>query len=409
MTNEAVDIFRSQYGIDPSATVRAPGRVNLIGDHTDYSLLPVLPMAIGLGIDVAGVESDEERVVAVSETYDGRIEVSTSGGTATPTGWGVYLHGALAVLGERATSRGARLAVRGDLPTTGGLSSSSALTVGILVTLDTVWGLGMESLELVDLAIVAERISGVESGGMDQTVIAMAEAGSALRIDFEPRALRPVPIPSDARFVIGYSGSPAAKAAGARDHYNRSVVACRAAAAILGRALGIDAGSPPLLGRLSRSVSGPEIDDLPAESTASEVARDAGVDLDQLVQLTGGVFPADGPVHVRAAARHVFAEARRVDVAESALLSGESTELGRLFDESHSSLREFGSVTPGLDRVTAAARDSGAFGARVTGAGFGGWAVAVCPAGEEARVAAAMFKATGGPAFAVVPSAGALA
>jgi len=408
VTTAAPRLLSDRFGLEAAATVRAPGRVNLIGEHTDYSLLPVLPMAIGLGIDVAGAPASDDRVVAVSGEHPETVTLRTGSAIDVSAGWGTYVHGVLSVLGEAAFGRGARLAVSGDLPATGGLSSSSALTVGLLAVLDRLWALGLEPVDIVDLAIVAERISGVESGGMDQTVIALACEGSALRIDFEPRALRPVPIPDGISFVIAYSGTAAAKAGGARDHYNRSVVACRCAAALLAAALQVDAGAPPLLGRVAALASPADVEGLPEAATAGDVAGVAGIDPVRLVTLTRGSFDLDAPVAVRTAARHVLSEAARVDEAEAALVAGDVESLGRRFDESHASLREFGSITPGLDRVTEAARRTGAHGARVTGAGFGGWAVAVCDDAARQRVASAMVSATGGPACHVEPSGGAL-
>ncbi len=242
---------------------------------------------------------------------------------------------------------------------------------------------------------------------MDQTVIACARPGTALRIDFEPPGLRPVPLPPGAAFVIGYSGSEAAKAGGARDHYNRSVVACRSAAAMLARGRGVDAGTPPLLGRVS-DASSTEVGRLPVSATAAAVAAQTGLPVGELVTLTNGTYPPDAEVGVREAARHVLSEAHRVDAAEEALRAGDLEALGMLFDHSHESLRAFGAVTPGLDAVTAAARANGALGARVTGAGFGGWAVAVCGRGRERAVIEAMVGATGGPAFSVEAVGGAL-
>lgn len=399
-------MFRDRFGLDATETVWSPGRVNLMGDHTDYSLLPVLPMAIDRGIGLAVAPGNEALVEIWSAAQAAAVRIATLGAQPAVANWGRYLAGVLRVLGDRASGRGARIAIAADLPATGGLASSSALTMGLLLSLDRVWGLGLRPLDLVDLAIASERLVGVESGGMDQIVIATAQKGTALRIDFDPQVRRTVPIPDHLEFVIGYSGTSAEKAGRAELHYNRSVVACRAAAALLSKSAGDDPGAPPILGRIVGSTTSADIRSLPLMATPAEVASSVGLPSASLTRLTNGALDAAEPLTVRAAAAHVISEARRVDHAEAALLAGDGTEVGRLFDLSHESLGRFGSTTPGLDAVTGAARTAGAFGARVTGAGFGGWAVAVCAAGTGSAVATAMTAATGDPAFRVVPSAG---
>jgi galactokinase len=394
--------FANAFGSSPDLVVAAPGRVNLVGEHTDYSFLPVLPIAIERRLLVAAASADDG-IRAMSVSQAGTTEV----GAAHTPGWGRYLAGATAMLGQLAEGRGARLAIGGDLPATGGLSSSSALTLGLLWALNRVWDLRLDRRQVVDLAIEAERLVGVESGGMDQTVIAFARPGHALRIDFAPEGRRDVPVAPEFAFVIGYSGSPAPKGTTARDGYNRAVVSCRAAAVLLAGSLGRDPGA---VGRLNEVADAPvgAIDVLPTETTAAVAATAAGVEVGQLVSLTAATFDPHEPLFPRAAARHVLSEAARVDTAEFCLRGKDGGGLGAVFDESHSSLRQYGVSTPALDRLTAAARQGGAWGARLTGAGFGGWAVAVCEPGSRAKVVEAMRVATGGPAFPVRPSAGIL-
>ncbi len=387
-------------------TVWSPGRVNLIGDHTDYSLLPVLPMAIDRGIGLAVAPGNEAVIKVFSTDQAEPLRIPTVGPKPAAPNWGRYLRGVLAVLGDKGTGRGARIAIEADLPATGGLASSSSLTMGLLISLDRVWSLEIQARDLVDLAIASERLVGVESGGMDQIVIATAQKGTALRIDFDPQRRRTVPIPDHLSFVIGYSGTSAEKAGGAELRYNRSVVACRAAAALLAGNVGRDPGDPPTLGRIIGSISDADIRSLPVMATAAEAASVAGLPNGSLTNLTRGALDADEPLGIRAAAAHVISEAARVEDAEAALLAGDGVAVGRLFDLSHESLGRFGSTTQGLDAVTSAARGAGAFGARVTGAGFGGWAVSVCDAGKASAVAAAMTATTGGPAIRVLPSAG---
>jgi galactokinase len=383
-------------------TIRAPGRVNLIGEHTDYMHLPVLPMAIQRGLTIRATAANEPGLVAHSTSRSGQVTVGPD--TPTDGGWERYLIGALRQLGEEAAGMGAELHIDGDLPHTGGLSSSSALTTGVLRALGTLWDLGLDDEEVVRRAIEAERIVGVESGGMDQTVIMFATAGTALRIDWAPPRRSPVPIPEVFRFVIGYSGDEAPKGESVRDEYNERVVSCRAAGLLLQDATGIDAGSPPRLHPF-RDID-PVAAGLPPTATAHDVAAGLGADVDLLVGLTSGRFAPDRPLRIARAAEHVLTEARRVDEAETALRAVDLSGLGRCFDASHSSLQTYGVSTSSLDTVTAAARDAGAAGARLTGAGFGGWAVAVCGPDRVDAVAEAMAAAGTGLAFEVVASEG---
>lgn len=363
-----------------SVSVSAPGRVNLIGEHTDYSLLPVLPVAIQRRVRVVAEPSGDGVVTAVSTTFPGSFR---SDRRANPP-WSAHLERAV----ERVGPIGAHLRIDGDLPATGGLSSSSALTVGVLLALLRLAGQDPGPDRLVELAVAAERATGVEGGAMDQTVIVRAEAGAALRIDFDPPDLRPVPIPGHLAFVAGYSGTPAPKGGAARDAYNARVVGTRAAAMLLG-------ADPPYLGRIQGDVDDlvsmlPEFAAPPAEATV----------------LSAGRFIDPSPLPVQAWARHVLTEAQRVDAAVAAIGRGDVGQLGRLFDASHASLADdFGASTPGLDGLVRAARDAGAAGARLTGAGFGGWAVAVCERSRAEAITGAMA-AYAGEAFLIEPAGG---
>ena len=357
----------------------APGRVNLIGEHTDYSLLPVLPVATQKRLRVTATATGDELIEASSAQFKGVFRSDRRDNPA----WARYLEPVAALVGPI----GARLTIDGDLPATGGLSSSSALTVASLLALLRLGGTEPEPGRLVELAVQAERATGVEGGAMDQTLIVRAVAGTALRIDFDPLAWRPIAIPDHVALVAGYSGTPAVKGGAAKEAYNARVVGTRFAAALLGAdALGsVDA----------------DVDDALA-ALPEEAMPDS-----ESAKLTSGGFQSLDPLPVRAWARHVLSEAHRVDAAEEALLGGDIVALGRLLDESHASLAEdFGVSTPQLDSLVTAARRGGAAGARLTGAGFGGWGVAVCHQDHTASVVEAMATVAG-EAFVVQPSGGA--
>jgi galactokinase len=392
--------FSRHYNRPVAALVRAPGRVNLIGEHTDYSDLPVLPIAMDRATLLAAAPRDDGVLRARSTRFEGEanLRLDGTGGTAP---WHRYIAGALAQLADRTTGRGvgADLFVGGDLPTTGGLSSSSSFTVGLLASLNLVWELGLELDRLVELAIVAERHVGVESGGMDQTVIAHARAGAALRIDFAPRQVQEVPLPEELRIVVAYSGQEAPKGGSARDAYNERVIGCRLAAALLGHRLGREA-LPRVLGQVAGAVDPSMVSGLPELATAAAVADELGEDAQRLVQLTAGAFDPEQPVSVQAFARHVLSEAERVDGAEAALLAGDLEGFGSLLDASHHSLaHHYRCSTEGLDRLCQAMRDAGALGARLTGAGFGGYALAVARPDRLEAVKAAARRCVEGPVF----------
>lgn len=411
-TNKSAELkraFIALYGEVPSLMAQAPGRINLIGEHTDYSLLPVLPLAIPLGTRVAAAPGTGGLVTASSRQFEGTARLERGGlGELPDTPWHRYLWGALRMLeGRGAPDLGARLLVEGDLPTTGGLSSSSSFTMAVLLSLNELWGLGLSAEELVPLAIIAERQVGVESGGMDQTIIGLARPGAALRIDFEPPAVRAVALPGELRLVVAYSGEQAPKGGSARDAYNERVVGCRLAAALLGIRLGMEPGVPPLLGRLAGVASAADIAGLPRRSCAATVASEAGVEAEALVRLTAGVFSADTEVWVRPAARHVLSEAARVDGAEAALGAGDVPALGSLLDASHKSLAEdYRCSSASLDRLCQAMRDGGALGARLTGAGFGGFAIAAATPDRVEAVMAAANEASPGPVFQATAAGG---
>ena len=397
--NRVIEAARDRHDQSPAVVIRSPGRVNLIGEHTDYSLLPVMPFAIDRGVYVAvcdgppGVEVD-------SLTHPDPISIELGGDRSGLSGWHRYFAAAVDAVGFRG---GARVLIDADLPATGGLSSSSAFTVGVLMALGTFAGDPPFREELPQLALEAERSIGVESGAMDQTVISLAKEGHALRIDFDPFSTRDVPISGDLAIVAAYSGHAAPKGGDANRSYNSRVVACRAAALLLAQIEGVDPGDPPVLSTVRSST---RFDDLPESASARSVAERLDVDVDRMVNLTATRFDPDDELPVRSVARHVLSEARRVDEAEAALTDADYRRLGRLLDASHESLQDFGASSPALDRLVMAMRAAGAHGARLTGAGFGGYAIAACPPAQVDSVLAAAEAATGGPAFRVKPSAG---
>ncbi len=396
---QLIDEFTTRYGSAPSVLVRAPGRVNLIGDHTDYSLLPVMPMAIDRAVYVA-VGDGPEGVEVDSVRYPDPVHLELRGNRVELEGWHRYAAAAMDTIGYVG---GAKVLVDSDLPSTGGLASSTALTIGMLSALGISAGDPPLREELPELALAAERSVGVEGGAMDQTIIALAEEGNALRIDFAPPTTAKIPIPGDIAVVVGYSGTPTPKGDQAAELHNVRIVAARAAALMLAHRSGRDAGFPPVLAAI-RDADG--IDALPEQASAGEIAAEVGGDVDGLVVLTASTFDPTLPLPIRSVARHILSETERVDAGESALAAGDMSGLGRILDASHASLRDFGVSSERLDALTVAMRDAGAWGARLTGTGFGGFVVTICPPDRVGDVTAAAEAATGGPSFRVEAAAG---
>lgn len=404
------EAFASAFGGGPAVVARAPGRVNLIGEHTACSGLPVLAIAIDRATRVAASANDTGIVEVRSDQFEPPVRLSRNApGADTLAPWHGYVAGVVRELAALAPGRGAIVLVSSDLPAAGGLSSSSALTVGMIAALCTAWGGALALEEVARLAIAAERHAGAETGGIDQQVIALAKAGHGLRIDFLPPGTRHVPLPEGLRFVAAAPGAEAPGGTAARDAGNARVVASRAAAVLLAHQLGFEIESdPPLLAHVADvDVVDLLVDELPEKAPARDAARTAGVDVARLVTLANTEFDPGLPLSIRRTARHVLSEAARVEAAEQALLGGDLKAFGAILNESHGSLRDdLRCSTPALDRVCAAMRKAGAFGARLTGAGIGGLALAAVPAGREEAVIAAAVAATGGPAFTVTPSDG---
>ena len=400
--------FQERFGVEAAVVVRAPGRVNLIGEHTDYCGLPVLPIAIDRATFVAAAPTEDGVLRAVSTAFPARAEIPRSAPRHQSEPWHQYLAGALQELAAVAPGRGANLLIDGDLPTSGGLSSSSSLTVGVIAALAAAWGGRLEPADVARLATTAERQAGAETGGMDQQAIALGRAGHALRIDFLPPATRYVPLPEGLSFVIAYSGEEAPKGGAVRDAYNERVVGTRIAALMLADMLGVELEGTPLLGNVAGiDAAAVMVDELPEQMAPRNAANAVEADVERITRFAASHFDSSRKVPVKRYGQHVLAEAERVDAAEKALLAGDLKAFGRLLNESHDSLRnDYRCSTPALDKVAAAMRKSGAFGARLTGAGFGGYAMAACAPEKVEAVVAAAVAATGGPAFEVTATDG---
>jgi galactokinase len=306
----------------------APGRVNLIGDHTDYMGGLVLPLAIGLGTEITG-DRGGNWVMLGSERFDGVAEIPLDGGDdpakAEPP-WARYV---AAVVAELQPDNGLVGMVHSDLPPGGGLASSAALEVALAAALGADLGDPIPVAQACQRA--EQRAVGVPCGIMDQLVAVAAEADQVLRIDCRSLSVEKLPFPEDAEILVVDSGKPRELSGSA---YAQRRKECEAAEDVVG----------PL--------------------------RDAS---------PSAVEAIDDPI-LRRRARHVTTENERVDALGAALAEGQLRYAGELLVASHASLRDdFDVTTPALDALVVALRGvPGVYGARVTGAGFGGCVVALC-------------------------------
>jgi galactokinase len=361
------DAFREHFGSpDAGVLIHAPGRVNLIGEHTDYNGLPVFPMAIRHGISVLSRARPDPTVRLVNTNPDfGPVEFEIAGTIPPyPAGhWGNYVKAAAQVLyREHGVRHGFDGVLQGEVPVAAGLSSSSALVVASGLTLLGEGATQAGRMQLMDDFARAEIYVGTRGGGMDQAICLGAESGSACLIDFAPLRLRHVAIPEGWTFVVASSLVPAEKSGARQAVYNRRTEECRGAIKLVSRAL---VGTPP--------GSYPELMD--------------GRPLEELLALAERTLT--DPLLRRF--RHVVTEADRVTQAVEAMEQDAPDRFGRLMAGSHESLRDdYGVSCPELDELVDISMAAGAFGARLTGAGFGGCIVALSSVDGAAAVLSAL-------------------
>ena len=335
MSRPAIEVtFLNLYGRPPDLVVRSPGRVNLIGDHTDYNDGFVLPVAIDRYTRLAaGVRSDN-RVVAHSGASGEVVSFDLTDLEPGGPAWGEYLKGVLHVFGYGGP--GLDLVIESDVPLGAGLSSSAALELATARVIAETGGRHWDPTAAARLCQLAENDwVGTQCGIMDQLVVASASEGHALLIDCRSLEAASISLPGEAAVVVLDTGT---RRRLATSEYNQRRQACARAAAAYG------------VGAL-RDVDAGDITDRPVGLVVKDWNR----------------------------ARHVVLENARVLAAARAMGDDDLAAFGRLMIESHDSLRELFEVsTHELDRmVELAIEQPGCWGARMTGAGFGGCAVAI--------------------------------
>lgn len=331
-----INAFYERFESHPSYLARAPGRVNLIGEHTDYNDGFVLPMAIDRAVWIALRPRNDQSVRVFPLDYEQTLEFSLDG-FQKGQGWGEYIKGvAYALQAEGSKLQGWEGVLAGDVPPGAGLSSSAALELAAARAFAAASGLDWEPTRMARIGQAAENgWVGVQCGIMDQMASAASRQGHALFLDCRSLAYEHVPLPDELAVVVMDTSTRRGLVDSA---YNERRAQCEQAARFF--------GAPAL--------------------------RDVGW---ETFQAESGKLPAT----IMRRARHILTENRRVLAAVQAMRAGDVARLGDLFNESHASLREDFEVTnAALNQVVAVAQAQPAcYGARMTGAGFGGCAVAL--------------------------------
>jgi galactokinase len=339
--------FMENFGATPDLIVRAPGRVNLIGEHTDYNDGFVLPMAVNRAVFIAARARQDRQVSLCALDMAETINFDLDQITHTDAGWAEYIKGMASVLQQDGFGlRGWEGVMAGDIPIGAGLSSSAALELATARTFAAVSGLPWNGVEMAKLAQRAEnQWVGVNCGIMDQMISATGEAGHALLIDCRSLDTDSVPLPPATSVVILDTATRRGLVDSA---YNERRQQCETAAAFF--------GVPAL-----RDVTFQEFE-----------SRSSGLD----------------PLTMRRA-RHIISENERTLEAAKVMQQGDAVKLGRLMVNSHHSMRDdFEISNKELNlMVEIALLQPGCYGARLTGAGFGGCAVALVQAGDAQNFA----------------------
>ena len=441
--------FEEKYNKKPAFVARSPGRVNLIGEHVDYSLYEVLPMAIAADVLIAvavsdqGNSKDKDVVIPLLNIDPRKHQASEC--TVPPKGlaeidatrheWTNYFkagfNGAVDLLRKDDpdfSPRNMEILVDGNVPAGGGLSSSAAFVCASALAVLRANGRQLvKKKELVELAIVSERAVGVNSGGMDQSASVFSIKGDALSVSFSPQLYaEAVPFPkleTAISFMIAQSFVTSDKHVTAPRCYNLRVVECTLAAEVMARSLGLELQDDS--GPLGRSLRGlqhayysggksvedppvslgdlntpykkqletmlsmvPDVLDKEDGYTREEIATALSLSVTALEEKYMTKFTVDATRFMLGKrARHVFSEALRVIAFKELLQDPASTSgpdllprLGALMNETQESCRDVHECScPEIDQLCTIARGAGAYGSRLTGAGWGGCTVHLVP------------------------------
>ena len=390
--NRVVEQYREVFGSDPDGVWSAPGRVNLIGEHTDYNAGLVLPIALPQRTYAACSPRSDHLLRAHSVQTGETVDVQLDDvGPGTPTGWTAYVAGVMwALRGEGHDVGGLDVVIDSEVPVGGGLSSSAALECSVGAAVSDLAGLGLLADEAARARLAAacvraeNEVAGAPTGGMDQSASLLCREGHALLLDCRSGGTEHVP--------LDLGGGPEALGRRGADGYVVLVTNTRAEHALND-------------GQYAQR-----------REACERAAAELGVDSLREVEPAGldGALSRLSDDLLGRRTRHVVTEIQRVREVVDHLRAGDLDTVGRLFDASHASLRDDYEVScDELDVSVEAARSAGALGARMTGGGFGGSSIALLPVGAvdaAERAVGEAFASRGWRApqcFAVTPSAAA--
>ena len=437
--------FTKSHGSKPDFIARSPGRVNIIGEHIDYSLYNVLPTAVTVDVLVAvRVRDGSETTIKVANTNDSKyptaeFHVPKSGDVHIGEhSWSNYfkagLRGSIEVLrkehGRDFQPKSMDVMIDGNVPAGGGLSSSAAFVCASALAVMAANDHEVSKQDLLDLCIVSERAVGVYSGGMDQAASIFSEKGFLLYCRFFPQfSAEHVPVPkadTDFTFLIAQSFITSDKAVTAARHYNLRVVEVTLAAVVLAKLFQItldpDASSLGFSIRnfqdqlmlkqgkdgLSEDRQLDEMINIVKEKlqndqySRSDVAKILEIDVAALEKAYFSKFEVEGDsFKLRQRATHVVEEARRVISFKDTLASSSDGKLsqsqlqglGDLMNQTQDSCRDvYECSCPEIDEICQITRRNGGLGSRLTGAGWGGCTVHLVPQDKVEAVTAALKK-----------------
>lgn len=345
--NKLKKSFKKNFGTEPTHSFFAPGRINLIGEHTDYNGGYVFPCAITIGTYAVAAKNDTNKMRLFSENFPdiGILSFDVEDGTYKKEhGWANYAKGVLKYLKEAGHDlhEGIDILIEGNIPNGSGLSSSASLELLMGVLLEKMCNLKLERLDLIQIGKKVENeFMGVNSGIMDQFAVGMGEKDTALLLDTNTLKYEKVPVELGDHVVVIMNTKKRRELVDSK--YNERRSECETALAELQSKLDIQS-----LGELSEATFNENIDII---SNNTLVKR----------------------------ARHAVTENQRTITAAEKLKSGDLDTFGKLMNQSHISLRDDYEVT-GIELdtlVEAAWNQPGVLGARMTGAGFGGCAIAI--------------------------------
>lgn len=383
----ALDRFARLYGAGPVHIVRAPGRVNIIGEHTDYNHGFVLPAALDKDIILlARPRQDRHMRVANVEPFFAVADFDLAQEIpAAPAGhWSNYLRGPAQYVARSENSNAPGLDILVDgapplgVPRSAGLSSSSALVVAMALALRATSDWCADGAALAHACADAEWYVGTRGGIMDHFAAILTQQNHALFLDCRPTPdgtfhTEHIPFPPGYRLLVVDSGVHHDNVRGA---YNRRVAACRAGVSLLRRANVVDSRSLTHLRDVQETAWTDLEPHLPVSVTLAELQRQ-GIYLGELPGVE-----ADSALAVRACCRHVWHENARVQATLAAFRRDDIDTVGQLLNASHTSMRDdYAISTPELDFLVATANEvDGVVGARLTGAGWGGCVVILAAA-----------------------------